>query len=353
VSAITLDRLCKSYGPATALRNLSLRVEQGEFLTILGPSGSGKSTALSLISGLDAPTSGTIHLGGRDVTHLPPAQRNIGLVFQSYALFPHLSVQDNVAFPLHIRKVPAVEVRERVQEVLRMLRLDKLEKRKPSQLSGGQQQRVALARALVFRPDILLLDEPMGALDKQLREEVQVELRRLQRSLGTTTILVTHDQEEALSLSDRILVLAEGQVQQIGPPRELYARPSSAFVAGFLGTANFLKGTLRDTGASKLLVVGDGEELPVAHAPHLPGASVTAVVRPEKARLRTPSSATRGLNGRVLDAIYLGQTVRYHVETRLKDPFVVTATDGDALFSPGDPVTLAWADTDVWVLPAH
>jgi len=285
------------------------------------------------------------------VTHLPPARRNIGLVFQSYALFPHLSVSDNIAFPLKIRKVSAGDSAKRVAEVMALLRLGGLEARKPAQLSGGQQQRVALARAIVFRPDILLLDEPMGALDRQLREEVQVELRRLQRSLGTTTILVTHDQEEALSLSDRILVLAEGRAQQVGSPRDIYMRPRSAFVAGFLGTANFLDGRLRDTGAGRLLVLDNGDELPVAAVGRPPGASVKAVVRPERARLVTYATGAQGLRGKVLDAIYLGQTVRYHVQTRLQLPFVVTATDNETRFAPGDDVLLAWAETDVWLLP--
>ena len=355
MSAITLTGLCKRYGGVTALHDLTLRVEQGEFLTILGPSGSGKSTALSLISGLSAPTAGRIALGDRDVTHLLPAERNIGLVFQSYALFPHLSVQDNVAFPLRIRRIPGPEISRRVAETLALLRLSGLEARKPKQLSGGQQQRVALARALVFRPDILLLDEPMGALDRQLREEVQVELRRLQRSLGTTTVLVTHDQEEALSLSDRILVLADGQVQQLDTPRNIYARPQSRFVADFLGTANLLEGVLRDSGAGKVLALASGDALPVAATPHPLGTAVTVVVRPERARLEpAPATGTspQGLAGHVRDVIYLGQTVRYHVETRLQKLFIVTTTDRQDCFATGDAVVLSWAGDDVWVLPA-
>ena len=352
MSAIALTDLSKSYGSAVALRGLTLRVEQGEFLTILGPSGSGKSTALSLIAGLTTPTSGSIHLGDRDVTNLPPARRNIGLVFQSYALFPHLSVHDNIAFPLKVRRVPADETRQRVGEVLVLMRLGGLEGRKPAQLSGGQQQRVALARALVFRPDILLLDEPMGALDRQLREEVQVELRRLQRSLGTTTILVTHDQEEALSLSDRILVLADGQAQQVGTPREVYARPQSAFVAGFLGTANFLDGVVRDAGASKVLLLGDGQELPVTAPGHASGSVVKAIVRPERARLIAVDRGGPGLSGRVADAVYLGQAMRYHVETSRGQVFVVTCTDHENRFEAGAAVLLAWSEKDVWVLPS-
>lgn len=351
MSAIILTHLCKQYGDSVALRDLSLRVEEGEFLTILGPSGSGKSTALSLISGLTNPTSGTIYLGARDVTQLPPAQRNIGLVFQSYALFPHLSVRDNVAFPLKIRKVSSDETNRRVKEVLALLQLSGLQDRRPAQLSGGQQQRVALARALVFRPDILLLDEPMGALDKQLREEVQVELRRLQRSLGTTTILVTHDQEEALSMSDRILLLADGQVQQVGTPQDMYMRPRSAFVAGFLGTANFLEGRIHQDGACQSLVLDDGETLPLGRTTHGAGVRVKAVVRPERASLLPASATAQGLQGRVVDAVYLGQTVRYHIETKLPQPFVVATSGTEASFTVGAPVLLSWAENNVWVLP--
>jgi putative spermidine/putrescine transport system ATP-binding protein len=351
VSAITLTNLSKSYGDSVALRDLTLRVEDGEFLTLLGPSGSGKSTALMLIAGLTAPSSGSIHLGERDVTTLAPALRNIGLVFQSYALFPHLSVQENVAFALKVRNAAADETQRRVDEVLGLLRLRGLEARKPAQLSGGQQQRVALARALVFRPDILLLDEPMGALDRQLREEVQVELRRLQRSLGTTTILVTHDQEEALSLSDRILVLSEGRMQQVGAPKEIYMRPQSAFVAAFLGAANFLAGVVRDKGTHKVLELGDGQELPLAAPGHRSGASVKAMLRPERAQLAQAGAGQFGLEGRVLDAIYFGQGVRYLVETQPQQIFVVNSTDKEVRFAPGDAVQLLWAAADVWVLP--
>lgn len=353
MTAITLTNLGKRYGDAVALRDLTLRVEQGEFLTILGPSGSGKSTALSLISGLAAPTAGSIRLGNRDVTHLPPARRNIGLVFQSYALFPHLSVQDNVAFPLRIRKLDGAETERRVREVLGLLRLTGLEARKPAQLSGGQQQRVALARALAFRPDILLLDEPMGALDRQLREEVQVELRRLQRSLGTTTILVTHDQEEALSLSDRILVLADGSVQQVGSPRDVYLRPASAFVAGFLGTANLLEGTVRVTASGKALVLAGGDELPVTPGTPPSPAPMKVVVRPERALLSPFAPGHQGLKGKVTDAVYLGQTVRYRVQTALPNPFLVSSNDKETRFAQGDSVLLSWAENDVWVLPGQ
>jgi putative spermidine/putrescine transport system ATP-binding protein len=347
-----LDRLSKSFDRSVALRDLTLEVSQGEFLTILGPSGSGKSTALALISGLSQPSSGTIHLAGRDVTNLPPAIRNIGLVFQSYALFPHLSLRDNVAFALRVRKIAHAQVTSRVNEIIGLLRLGGLEDRKPSQLSGGQQQRVALARALVFGPDILLLDEPMGALDKNLREDVQVELRRLHKRLGTTTILVTHDQEEALSLSDRILVLADGRAEQVGTPREVYTRPANAFVAGFLGTANQLRGRLRRSEAGGLkLVVNEGHSLNLASQTGPVDTEIVVIARPETARILPNDNEQPGIPGKIRDAIYLGTHVRYHVETSLQETLIASSTDPRVRYCAGDLVRIDWSADDLWVLP--
>jgi putative spermidine/putrescine transport system ATP-binding protein len=240
MSDIRLEGVSKRYGAVAAADEVDLSVAQGEFVTILGPSGSGKTTLLSLIAGLNRPTAGRIFIGGRDVTDAPAQQRNIGLVFQSYALFPHMTVLENILFPLGVRKIGGAAARSQALDALKLVRLDGLEDRRPSQLSGGQQQRVALARAVVFKPDILLLDEPLGALDRKLREELQVELKQLQRTLGVTTILVTHDQEEALSLSDRIMVLDKGRTQQVAAPAEAYLRPANRFVAEFLGIANFV-----------------------------------------------------------------------------------------------------------------
>src|ERR1043165_4168392 len=278
MSDIRLDGVSKRYGAIAAADEVDLAVTQGEFVTILGPSGSGKTTLLSLIAGLNKPTAGRIFIGGRDVTEATAQERNIGLVFQSYALFPHMTVLENVLFPLGVRKITGAAARSQALEALKLVRLDGLEGRRPSQLSGGQQQRVALARAVVFKPDILLLDEPLGALDRKLREELQVELKQLQRTLGVTTILVTHDQEEALSLSDRIMVLDKGRTQQVAAPTEAYLRPANRFVAEFLGIADF-----------------GGR-----------AGGKTGVVRPERLRLEAP-----GVNGgrpaRVVEAIYLGQ----------------------------------------------
>src|SRR5436309_11335761 len=240
MSAITLDGVSKHYAAVRAVEGVDLEVKPGEFVTILGPSGSGKSTLLNLIAGLTDPSAGRIWIGGRDVTWLPSAKRNVGLVFQSYALFPNMSAAANVGFPLAARGMRGAEAAARVEEALRLVRMTGLERRRPSQLSGGQQQRVALARAIVFKPDILLLDEPLAALDRKLREELQVELKQLQRTLRVTTILVTHDQEEALSLSDRIMVLDESRTQQVANPAEAYLKPANRFVAEFLGIANFV-----------------------------------------------------------------------------------------------------------------
>jgi putative spermidine/putrescine transport system ATP-binding protein len=312
---IRLEAISKHYGAFKAADNVDLAVAQGEFVTILGPSGSGKTTLLSLIAGLNQPTLGRILIGGRDVTGSAPQQRNVGLVFQSYALFPHMSVFDNVAFPLRVRNTSATEIRRRVMAALELVQLGQLAQRRPAQLSGGQQQRVALARAFVFEPDILLLDEPLGALDRKLREELQVELKQLQRRLGVTTILVTHDQEEALSLSDRVMVLDHGQVQQIAAPQEAYLRPANKFVADFLGIANFVK-------------LPDGRE---------------GVIRPERVRLAQDG----GVAARVVEAVYLGQTIRYHLDAG-GTGFVAAAPFIGRPHAIGDGVSLIWDEADVW-----
>jgi len=244
MARLVIEHLSKRYGETSVVKDLSLDIPQGEFLVLLGPSGCGKTTTLRMVAGFIEPSGGSITLDGRDVTTLPPWKRNTGLVFQSYALFPHLTVDENVAFGLEMRKVPAQEMRERVCEALRLVRLDGFGDRLPRQLSGGQQQRVALARALAFRPDVLLLDEPLSNLDAKLREEVRVEIRELQQKLGITTVMVTHDQDEALSMADRLVVMAHGEVQQVGSQRDLYERPAGRFVASFVGRSNFLEGSL-------------------------------------------------------------------------------------------------------------
>src|SRR6266550_2233664 len=235
MARLEIDRVTKRYGDTYAVRDFTLEVADGEFVVFLGPSGCGKTTTLRVVAGFAEPTSGAVRLGQRDITSLPPWKRNAGLVFQSYALFPHLTVAQNVAFGLEMRKVPKAEMAPKITDALRLVRLDHLADRLPRQLSGGQQQRVALARALVFRPDVLLLDEPLSNLDAKLRQDVRVEIRELQRKLGLTTVMVTHDQEEALTMADRLVVMNEGSVRQVGTQRDLYERPADRFVAGFVG----------------------------------------------------------------------------------------------------------------------
>jgi putative spermidine/putrescine transport system ATP-binding protein len=320
MSDIRLEGVSKRYGTVAAADDVDLSVAQGEFVTILGPSGSGKTTLLSLIAGLNKPTSGRIFIGGRDVTEAAAQERNIGLVFQSYALFPHMTVLENVLFPLGVRKITGDAAAKQALEALKLVRLEALQDRRPSQLSGGQQQRVALARAIVFKPDILLLDEPLGALDRKLREELQVELKQLQRTLGVTTLLVTHDQEEALSLSDRIMVLNHGRTQQVAAPTEAYLRPANRFVAEFLGIANFIG-------------IDGGR---------------TGLVRPERVRLG-PAGINGGTPAKVVEAIYLGQMVRYHLELEGgAAPVVAAAPFVGRAYAAGDRVAVSWDATDVW-----
>lgn len=350
MSDISLAEISKAYGSFYAVDRASLHVKQGELVTILGPSGSGKTTLLNLIAGLTQPSAGRIHIGGRDVTHLPTGQRNVGLVFQSYALFPHMSVFNNIAFPLRVRRYASKNIEAAVGTALQTVRLDHLAERKPSQLSGGQQQRVALARAFVFEPEILLLDEPLGALDRKLREEVQVELRALQRKLGITTVLVTHDQEEALSLSDRIMVLNEGRVQQLGTPEEVYMRPTNRFVADFLGTANFLSGSVEGGGdGAWTMQLREGGRVSCGQPPS-PKHEHCMIIRPEKLRLAAPSAD--GPRATVRDTIYLGQTVKYVLDAEIGQEMVAVLPP-EPRFSIGDRVTLQWKPEDTWFIDAE
>ncbi len=282
---LALSGLTKSYGATMAVDNVTLRIATGEMVALLGPSGCGKTTTLRMIAGLVEPSDGNILIGGYPVTHVPVHKRNIGMLFQNYALFPHLSVAQNVAFGLEMRGVKKAEARRRVREALQLVQLERFGDRLTQALSGGQQQRVALARALVIEPSVLLLDEPLGALDKGLRESMQVELRQLQQRLGITTVIVTHDQEEALTLADRIVIMRAGRVEQVGTPREIYARPVSRFVAGFIGAANFLRGVVtgRDGGCMVVALPG-GARLTVAGASpasEAPAPEVTVALRPE------------------------------------------------------------------------
>jgi putative spermidine/putrescine transport system ATP-binding protein len=318
--AVQLIDLHKRYGDFAAVDGVSLEVRKGEFLTFLGSSGSGKTTTLNMIAGFDEPTSGQILLNGSAVTGLPPQKRNIGMVFQRYTLFPHMSVADNVAFPLSVRRLDKDEVKRRVLDALRLVQLERFAERRPSQLSGGQQQRVALARALVYEPQLLLMDEPLGALDKKLREEIQLEIRKLHHRLGVTILYVTHDQEEALRMSDRIAVFEHGRIVQVGSGEDLYHRPATAFVAGFIGNSNFLRGSVaeRRNGGAMVRLADDCVVQVAPDAVGAIGSEVRIMVRPEEIDLLSDRRAGMGavVPVTVRERIFLGDAVTYEVTTR-------------------------------------
>lgn len=315
---IRFDEVYKSFGGFTALHPTTLHIEAGEFLTLLGPSGSGKTTLLNIAAGYLLPDGGSVTLGTRDITGIPPQDRNIGMMFQSYALFPHMSVFDNVAYGLKVRRRSREEIRARVIAALEMVKLSGFEKRAIQQLSGGQQQRVALARAMIIEPDLLLMDEPLGALDRQLRRHVQLEIRRLHEQTRRTTIYVTHDQEEALVMSDRIAVLNGGRLEQVASPSELYARPKNVFVASFLGESNLLPVSIisQSGGHAVIRLQGGARELHVeTRGEPFNDCKAHLLVRPE--HLRPASDAEWGINAQVVEQVYLGElmAVRLRLET--------------------------------------
>ena len=344
-AAIAIDAVSKEYGGHHVVRGVSLDVAAGEFVALLGPSGSGKTTILMSVAGFVRPTAGAIRIDGRDVTDLPPRLRNIGMVFQRYALFPHMTVGQNIAFPLVQRGLGRAEVAGRVADMAALVGLGGFEARSVTNLSGGQQQRVALARALVFRPPVLLMDEPLGALDKKLRERLQVEIKDIQHATGTTVLFVTHDQAEALSMADKLVVLNHGLVEQVGTPAELYDAPASVFVADFIGEANILRGALVDVGAERCrLRLSDGSEvggLPVgALGGDGHGRPVELVVRPSSVRLA--ASPADGLAAQVLSTTYLGDSMS--VRLRLGSGEVVTAKEPPAVAraAPGEILHVSW-----------
>jgi putative spermidine/putrescine transport system ATP-binding protein len=355
---VVLEGLARAYADGTrAVDGVSLAIAAGEFLTLLGPSGSGKTTTLKMIAGFEAPDAGVVRIGGRDVTGLPPHRRDIGMVFQNYALFPHMSVAGNVGFPLRMRGVARAAIAASVERALAMVRLGGLGSRFPKQLSGGQQQRVALARALVYEPPLLLMDEPLGALDRQLRREVQSEIKRIQRGLGITAIYVTHDQDEALFLSDRIAVMNRGRIVQCGAPAELYARPGSRFVAGFLGESNVLAGRVERVDGSRVrLRLADGALVAGTSAAALPvGTDAELMVRPEKITLTSDALDGNGVSGTVDLASFLGDAVGFEVAAgaagtmKARLPFRA----GMPVFAAGDAVALRWAAEDGIVFAAE
>jgi spermidine/putrescine transport system ATP-binding protein len=345
VPILELRRVSKRFGEFQAVEDFSLEIASGEFLTLLGASGSGKTTTLRMIAGFEQPTTGEIRMAGRPIVGLPPFKRDVNTVFQHYALFPHMSVRDNVGYGLRMRGVPQAEREQRIAAALEMVKLEQLGGRAPRQLSGGQQQRVALARALVNRPKVLLLDEPLGALDLKLRKEMQLELKHLQTHLGITFIYVTHDQEEALIMSDRVALMRQGRIAQVGSPEELYDRPASRYVADFIGETNLLPGTVVESGAGlAALRVGDVVLLGATDANLPPGSSAWLTVRPEAIGLAADGQAPPGHNvvsGVVTDAVYAGSAVRVHVTVAGGRRLVLHVPPGTTV-APGTPANLAW-----------
>ncbi|MGE4481901.1 ABC transporter ATP-binding protein [Acidocella sp.] len=348
---VRLENVIKQFGGWTAVDNISLTVKGGEFFSLLGPSGCGKSTTLSMIGGFETPTSGAIYLGGDDVSRQPPYKRDVNTVFQSYALFPHLDIFENVAFGLRRKGLSKSEVEKRVTEMLELVDLTSFTKRKPGQLSGGQAQRVAVARALVNKPKLLLLDEPLGALDLKLRKQMQIELKRIQSEIGITFLFVTHDQEEAMAMSDRLAVMSKGKIEQVGTPAEVYDHPATEFVASFLGASNLIPGIVAESGTDSVLVkLEDGAlvKLPASALRAKAGDSVKIGVRPEKFHiLSATENAEPGWN--VIEAktgvsVYLGVSHQYIMENTTGRPLSVYAQNsgrGEGI-APGESVRLAW-----------
>ncbi len=350
---VQIDRVTKRYGDQTAVDGVSLDIAPGEFISLLGPSGCGKTTTLRMIAGFEHPDAGDIRISGTSVLGAPPYRRDVNTVFQAYALFPHLSVAENVAYGLQQHSTPKSEIRERVSASLDLVQMRRFADRKPTQLSGGQQQRIALARALVNRPSVLLLDEPLGALDRQLREEMQMELKLLQARLGITFVFVTHDQGEALSMSDRIAIMRAGRIEQLGDADEIYARPASAYVAAFVGQQNFFRGPVSDDGTS----VSSPYATVTGSTPALAGAALgEAAVRPEYVRLRKDdggaTSEVNTVRGALIGISHLGDTMQYLVQLGDEQSLIVRRPTPERLdVRIGDDVVCAWSPEHVLLYP--
>ncbi|WP_407119495.1 ABC transporter ATP-binding protein [Bradyrhizobium sp. LMG 9283] len=354
---VQFSNIQKTYdGETLVVKNLNLEIPRGEFLTMLGPSGSGKTTTLMMLAGFEAPTHGSILLGGRSIDNIPPHKRDIGMVFQNYALFPHMTVEENLAFPLKVRKVGKAESEARIKRALDMVRLGAYGKRRPGQLSGGQQQRVALARALVFDPKLVLMDEPLGALDKQLREQMQLEIKHIHQDLGVTMVYVTHDQSEALTMSDRIAVFNDGVIQQLAAPAELYERPQNAFVARFIGESNRLDGKVVGMNGTtcKVEIAGGSVEALAINVEAVGGPTVLSL-RPERVKLNpAPGSLPNIFSANVAEVIYLGDHVHIRVSVCGHDDFVIKLpnSEGEVQVEPGAAITLGWKTEDCRALEA-
>ncbi|MFO1172264.1 MAG: ABC transporter ATP-binding protein [Hyphomicrobiaceae bacterium] len=338
-------------GETLVVKNLNLDIAKGEFLTLLGPSGSGKTTSLLMLAGFETPTHGSILLNGKPINALPPHKRGIGMVFQNYALFPHMTVEENLAFPLEVRRMSKADIDKKVQWALDLVRLPQMRKRRPSQLSGGQQQRIAVARALVFDPELVLMDEPLGALDKQLREQMQYEIKHIHENLGVTVVYVTHDQSEALTMSNRIAVFNDGVVQQLSTPAELYERPVNSFVAQFIGENNRIAGTVKAINGETCAVEIQGGPVVEALKINVAGQGKPTLIsiRPERVELNPQASdIVNRLSGTVAETIYLGDHVRVRVEVPGSKEFIVKAPnkEGAGLLNAGQPVTVGWRTRD-------
>ena len=351
---LRLENLCKDYGQGMILHHLNLDIEQGEFLTLLGPSGCGKTTTLRMIAGLESVTEGRVWLEGRDITQLPPEKRPLNTVFQSYALFPHMNVFQNIAYGLKVKGIKKAEQKERVEEALRLVRLSGYEKRMPSQLSGGQRQRIAIARAAVLRPKVLLLDEPLGALDLKLRQQMQLELKRMQQEMGITFVYITHDQEEALNMSTRIVILREGRVEQIGTPEEVYEHPQTLFAAGFIGQSNLLRGEVTAVQPEgRLTLCVEDVELPaLADRPFAVGDRAVLCLRPQRVRYGFQPQHQMELQGVIRQKYYSGgmQHTLIALSDRLTVNAVTQASEMDQ-FQIGDRVYVGWNQTHAPVVP--
>jgi putative spermidine/putrescine transport system ATP-binding protein len=349
MARVELQHLTKRYGSSAAVEDVTLDIGEGELVALLGPSGCGKTTTLRMVAGFVEPDGGHVRIGGRNVTDLPPNKRDTGMVFQGYALFPHLTVGENVAFGLEMRKVPRGEVAARVDEALRLVRLEGLGARYPRQLSGGQQQRVALARALVVKPGVFLLDEPLSNLDAKLRHEVRIEIRQLQQRLGLTTIFVTHDQEEALTIADRLVLMEKGKVQQIGTPQELYEKPANLFVADFIGKSNFLKGEVIAPGE---FASDGGVRARVTTTQHV-GSRGTLCVRPEKLTLSAVPHGHNSVRVVVDRATYLGNAIEYGVRNSGNEVLIILAPNVAEVprFEAGAGAWAVWDPAATYLIP--
>ena len=345
----------KTYdGQTMIVEDLNLSVEEGEFFTLLGPSGSGKTTCLMMLAGFEAPSSGAIHLSGRSVHTLPPRKRGIGVVFQNYALFPHMNVGKNLAFPLEVRGVSAGERAKRIAGALKIVRLEGYENRRPGELSGGQQQRVAIARALVFEPTLVLMDEPLGALDRRLREDMQFELRRMQHDLGVTVVYVTHDQQEAMAMSSRVAVFHQGRIQQVAPPETLYEEPEREFVASFIGDNNMIRGRIRAVERDYCDVETPGgmvRAFPVHDC--RPGGNAALAIRPERVGLSRPGVYTNEFEAKIEDILFIGDHLRLRLNLCGNPNFIVKIQNivGHSAVLEGDTVRVGWGVMDCRALP--